>query len=142
MRTGRLKISVAQVNTSVNNFQRNLDKMQAAYERARADGADLVVFPELSITGYPLEDSVRQPDILTQAQRALGLLQEMSKQGGPALLVGLPQRLEGGQVFNTAVLLHEGRQEGMVRKIALPNYDVFDEKRNYTAGGKTAVQGA
>ncbi|MCB9991239.1 MAG: NAD+ synthase [Rhodospirillales bacterium] len=133
-----LKIVSAQINTSVNNFQRNYQKIQDAYLMARAQGADLVVFPELTITGYPLEDSVRQPDILEQSQAVLAKLKEMTKQGDPAILVGLPQRMEGGRLFNTAVLLHKGVEKGMVRKIALPNYDVFDEKRNYQAGGETA----
>jgi len=131
--SAQLRISVAQINTSVNNIRRNVDAIACSWKTAREQGADLVVTPELSITGYPLEDSVENPDLLAAAQQGLQELIGLSAKGGPGMLVGLPQKIDG-KIYNTAALVHEGKILGMVSKTHLPNYDVFDEKRNFTGG--------
>lgn len=136
--SGSLKIAAAQINTRVNDIRANVEAIKAAWAKARAEGAELLVTPELSITGYPLEDSVEQPDILEAARKGLDELRALTAQGEPALVVGLPQKMDGGKIYNTAVLLHQGQVQGMVRKMNLPNYDVFDERRNYAAGEFTA----
>ena len=129
-----LRIAAAQINTRVNDIRHNVDAIKAAWAKAKAEGAELLVTPELSITGYPLEDAVEHPDILEAARKALEELRQLTAQGEPALVVGLPQKLDGGKIYNTAVLLHQGQVQGMVRKAHLPNYDVFDERRNFAAG--------
>ncbi|MBU0860010.1 MAG: NAD+ synthase, partial [Alphaproteobacteria bacterium] len=131
---GTLRIAAAQMNTRVNDIRANVDAIKAACTAARAQGAELLVTPELSITGYPLEDSLENPDILEMARKGLEELRVLSAQGEPAMLVGLPQRMDGGKIYNTAVLLHQGQIKGLVRKSHLPNYDVFDEQRNFAAG--------
>lgn len=132
--TAPLRIAAAQINTRVNDIRHNVDAIKAAWTAARAKGAELLVTPELSITGYPLEDSVEHPDVLEAARRGLEELRALTAAGEPALIVGLPQKLDGGKVYNTAVLLHHGQVQGMVRKTHLPNYDVFDEQRNFAPG--------
>jgi NAD+ synthase len=133
----QLKIVSSQLNTAVNDIRGNVDLIKGAYEDARNKGADLLVTPELSISGYPLADSVSQPDLLRASLLALNELKALSKKDGPALLVGLPYLQEDGSIYNMAVLLHEGMIKGSVSKQHLPNYDVFDEKRNFAPGPKT-----
>lgn len=132
-----LKIVSAQLGFKNNDFAGNLARIKKAWEDARDKGADLVVTPELSISNYPLQDSATHPDLLQCALSALEELRKMTSSGGPGLIVGLPQKLDGGNVYNTAVLLENGRNLGLVRKMHLPNYGVFDEKRVYTAGEST-----
>jgi NAD+ synthase len=131
-KSSHLKIALAQINAIVGDLDGNIAKLQAARERARQLGADLVVFPELFVTGYPPEDLVMKP-VFQQAvrQRIEDLAANMK--GGPAVLTGTiwPQ---DGEIYNAVVLLDEGEVKAVRYKVELPNYGVFDEKRVFAQG--------
>jgi NAD+ synthase len=130
--SSRLRIALAQLNPTVGDLGGNAAKVKAARERARAEGADLVVFPELFITGYPPEDLVLKPAFQRAARAAVErLAAELG--AGPAVLVGTIWP-EAGAIYNAVALLDEGKVQAVRFKVDLPNYGVFDEKRVFDAG--------
>ena len=101
-------------------------------EEAKAKGADLVVFSELSVCGYPPRDFLEFKDFINQVEDTVALLAEQSKNIG--ILVGAPTRnpqVEGKDLLNSAILLYNGKVHGMAHKSLLPNYDIFDEYRYF-----------
>ena len=129
--TDRLTIAIAQLNPVVGDIEGNVAKIEAA--RAELPDADLIVFSELFLTGYPPEDLVLKPAFQDDAMAAVNGLADLTKDGGPALLVGTPWR-EDGALFNAVVLLNGGQIEAIRFKHHLPNYGVFDEVRVFAAG--------
>jgi len=128
----RLRIALAQLNPTVGDLAGNVAKLKAARERARAEGADLIVFPELFITGYPPEDLVLKPAFQRAARAAVEkLAAELGP--GPAVLTGTIWP-EAGKIYNAAALLDAGAVQAVRYKVDLPNYGVFDEKRVFDAG--------
>ena len=127
-----LTITCAQVNPTVGDVRGNLALVRRARDEAAAQQADVVVFPELVLVGYPPEDLVLRPALVDAARSALGELQTESAGGGPGLVVGLPWRGEHG-VHNAVALVADGNVE-LRFKHELPNYGVFDEKRVFVAG--------
>ena len=126
-----LRIALAQINPTVGDIVGNRDRILAA--RARAAGADLVMFPELTLSGYPPEDLVLKDAFLDRVREAALHLAESTGDGGPALLVGAPWRT-GGMRYKSALLLDRGRLQSVIHKHHLPNYGVFDEMRVFGAG--------
>ncbi|KAA0687185.1 NAD+ synthase [Azospirillum brasilense] len=131
--TDRLSIALAQINPTVGAIAANIDRIRDARAEAAARGADLMVCPELAVTGYPPEDLVLKPFFLDVVERAVRELAAETADGGPALLVGAPWR-DGGACFNAALLLDGGAVAATRFKVDLPNYGVFDEKRVFTPG--------
>jgi NAD+ synthase len=129
----RLVIAVAQLNPTVGDIRGNVAKLLAARETATAQGADLLVTPELFLAGYPPEDLVLKPDFVTACAAALADLAKVTAAGGPALLVGAPWQDEAA-LRNAALLLDRGEIQAIRYKHDLPNYGVFDEKRVFVAG--------
>jgi NAD+ synthase len=127
-----LSIALAQLNPTVGDVAGNLARMRRARDRAGELGADLVVFSELVLVGYPPEDLVLRPALLDAAASALRELERDSASGGPALIVTLPWRADGC-LHNAAAFIADGRSE-LRFKHELPNYGVFDEKRLFTPG--------
>jgi NAD+ synthase len=127
-----LSIALAQVNPTVGDVAGNLARVRRARDHAAGLGADLVVFSELVLVGYPPEDLVLRPALLDTAASALVELERESATGGPALLVTLPWRADGC-LHNAAALVADGRSE-LRFKHELPNYGVFDEKRLFRPG--------
>lgn len=127
-----LKIALAQANPVVGDIDGNIAKLRQMRARAAAQGADLVVFPELFITGYPPEDLVLKPAFAAAARASVEALARVLGPG-PAVLVGTVWP-EQGSVYNAVALLDNGRVEGVRFKVDLPNYGVFDEKRVFSAG--------
>lgn len=127
-----LLIAVAQINPTVGDVEGNLALARKARDTARLEGADLLVFSELSISGYPPEDLVLKPAFQAACRRAV---EELAAEtvGGPALLVGAPW-MEAGKLHNSVLLLDGGRVAAVRHKVDLPNYGVFDEKRVFTPG--------
>ncbi len=129
-----LKIALAQLNPTVGDISGNVAKVRAARERALKMGADLVVFPELFITGYPPEDLVLKSSFQEQSRLAVeNLAKYFGDDGGPGVLVGTIWPEEQG-LFNAVVLIDKGQVQAVFRKVHLPNYGVFDEKRVFDEG--------
>jgi len=125
-----LKIALAQINPTLGDVEGNLTLLRAARDRAR--DADLVVYPELAIVGYPPEDLVLRPAFIEAARNAIQRLIDETASGGPALLLTTPWA-EAGSLYNAAILASGGTPE--IRfKHDLPNYGVFDEKRVFAEG--------
>ncbi|MGD9925320.1 MAG: NAD+ synthase, partial [Pseudorhodoplanes sp.] len=120
-----------QLNPVVGDVSGNAAKLRAA--RATAADADLILFPELFIAGYPPEDLVLKPAFQAACRAAIEDLARETAQGGPAMIVGTPW-LEDGKLYNAAALLDGGRIAGLRFKVDLPNYGVFDEKRVFAVG--------
>jgi NAD+ synthase len=128
-----LRITVAQLKPTVGDITGNLDKARAVRLKARADGADLVLFTELFVSGYLPEDLVLKPAFQDACRAACETLARETADGGPAVLIGLPWG-EGGRVHNAVALLDEGVVAAVRFKVDLPNYGVFDEKRVFQPG--------
>lgn len=127
-----LTIALAQLNPVVGDLEGNAAMLRAAHAEAAATGADLVVLPELFITGYPPEDLVRKP-AFQQAARTVVERLAAELTDGPGVLVGTIWP-DAGRLYNAVVLLDDGRIAGVRYKVELPNYGVFDEKRVFDAG--------
>ncbi len=128
----RLKIALAQANPTLGDLDGNIEKLKAMRAQAAAQGADLLVFPELFITGYPPEDLVLKPAFQDAARRRVEALgAELGD--GPAVLAGTVWP-EDGKVYNAVVLLEGGKVDAVRFKVDLPNYGVFDEKRVFEQG--------
>lgn len=130
--TDRISILTAQLNPVVGDVTGNLAKARAALAEGRTRGADLVVFPEMFLLGYPPEDLVLKPAAVEACKRALDQLAEDTKTG-PAALVGLPWR-QGAKLHNAVALVDEGHLVALRFKHELPNYAVFDEMRVFQPG--------
>ncbi len=128
--TTDLKIGLAQLNPTVGAVSLNLAKARDAVEKLR--DADVVMFPELYIAGYPPEDLVLRRSFVEACKAAVEELAVAFKDG-PAILIGLPWR-DGDKLYNSVALLNGGRIETVRHKFDLPNYGVFDEKRVFDAG--------
>ena len=129
----RLVIALAQIDCTVGDIAGNSDRIRAARREAAAQGADLVMFSELFLAGYPPEDLVLKPAFQEACRAALEELARETADGGPAVLVGVPWA-EDGRCYNACALLDGGRIEAVRFKVDLPNYGVFDEKRVFEPG--------
>ena len=129
----RLAIAVAQLNPVLGDVSGNAAKAREARARARAAGADLVVFSELYIAGYPPEDLVLKPAFQAACRSAIEELARETADGGPAMLIGTPW-VEAGKLYNACALLDAGSVAAIRFKVNLPNYGVFDEKRVFAVG--------
>jgi NAD+ synthase len=136
-------VTLAQLNPTVGDISGNADKARAARARASADDADVVVFPELFIAGYPPEDLVLKPAFQAACRAAVEALARETADGGPAMLIGTPW-VDDGKLYNACVLLDGGRIAALRFKVNLPNYGVFDEKRVFARGpvaGPVTIRG-
>jgi NAD+ synthase len=129
--TDRLRIALVQISQRVGDLAANADAMLEW--RAKAGDADLVVFPELQLIGYPPEDLVLKPALHRRAAEQLDRLVQASANGGPAMIVG-SVLAEEGRLYNVLHLIDGGGIVGTTRKHELPNYGTFDEKRWFTPG--------
>ena len=129
--TDKLVIALAQMTQSVGDLTANADAMLEW--RSRAMGADLIVFPELQLIGYPPEDLVLKPALVDRANHELDRLAQATADGGPAMLVGTVVASQG-VLFNVVALLEDGAVTAVRQKRELPNYGTFDEKRLFAPG--------
>ncbi len=132
-----MKVAIAQINTTVGDIQGNLNKALGAYNQARVLGSDLVVFPELTITGYPPEDLLFRQDFLEEAERAVQDFAAHTTRC--AAVIGFPRQSRNtfdktNKPYNTAAMCSDGKVVGIYRKVHLPNYGVFDEQRYFQPG--------
>jgi NAD+ synthase len=131
--TERLAIAIAQLNPTVGDVSGNAERARRARAEAARQGADLVVYPELFIAGYPPEDLVLKPAFQAACRAAVEGLARETADGGPAILIGTPW-FDDGKLYNAAALADGGRITGLRYKVDLPNYGVFDEKRVFAPG--------
>ncbi len=132
-----VRIALGQLNTTVGDLEGNVDRMAEWSARATGAGADLVCFPELAITGYPPEDLVLRPEFVRDNLEAL---EDLARRTAEACVVvtGFVDRSERG-IHNAAAVLRDGAVVARYRKVKLPNYGVFDERRYFDAGRTPSV---
>jgi NAD+ synthase (glutamine-hydrolysing) len=131
----RFRIALAQINSTVGDFESNVARIRAGLEQARTLGCRLVAFPELAVTGYPPEDLLFKSTFIEANLRALADLARAS--AGLTAVVGFVDKRD--DIFNAAAVLHDGAMAGVYHKQYLPNYGVFDENRYFQAGTEAPV---
>lgn len=130
-----MKIALAQLNYHVGNFEYNTNKVIDHIALAKADGADLVVFAELAVSGYPARDFLEYEEFISLCEDAASKIAEHCM--GIACIIGLPVKNEsvaGRDLYNAAYFIEEGQVKAVVRKALLPTYDIFDESRYFEVG--------
>ncbi len=130
-----MRLALCQMNATVGDIAGNADRIREGLAGARAAGAELVLFPELALTGYPPEDLLLKEHFLADARGALERI--ASEVLDVVAIVGFPERAE--DVYNAAAVLAGRSVHAIYRKVYLPNYGVFDEQRYFQAGGGGAV---
>ena len=130
-----IRISIAQINTTVGDLEANQSKIIGYIEKARQDKSDVIVFPELTVTGYPPEDLLHKPYFvdqnMTSAQKVAEATQDI------CAVYGFVESQNG--LYNSAAIAHNGKLISTYQKQLLPNYGVFDEKRYFTHGENTKI---
>jgi NAD+ synthase (glutamine-hydrolysing) len=140
-----LRVALAQVDLLVGDVRGNAARVRESALRAAAAGADLVMFPELTLSGYPPEDLLFHRGLRIQVEQALAMLERDVNdpaQGLPAILLGYPEYEDADvapRIYNAARLLVRGQPPVNYRKMCLPNYRVFDEKRYFEPGSAACV---
>jgi NAD+ synthase (glutamine-hydrolysing) len=135
MRTEPLRVALAQINSTVGDIPGNAAKIREWIGRARDEGAQIVLFPELALTGYPPEDLLLKTHFVDAAGAAL---EELAREAEDIVaLVGFPERRD--DVYNACAVLADGRVQAVYRKVFLPNYGVFDEARYFQAGTEAGL---
>ena len=129
------RVALAQINTTVGDLDGNTDKIRRSLKQAKALGADLVAFPELTISGYPPEDLLFKPQFIKDNRKCLASLVEDT--GGITAVIGFVDA--DTDIYNAAALACNGRLAGVYHKMFLPNYGVFDEDRYFKAGSRCPV---
>ncbi len=129
----RLAIAIAQLSPTLGDVAGNAEKVRKARATAAGQGADLIIFPELFIAGYPPEDLVLKPAFQAACRSAVEALARETADGGPAILVGAPW-VDDGKLYNAYLQLEGGKIVAARYKVELPNYGVFDEKRVFAQG--------
>ena len=125
-----MRLALAQINTTVGDLEGNRQLILARLEEARAAGADLALFPELAVTGYPPEDLLLRPGFIRAARRSLEEIAAATQ--GVTALVGTPHF--DGDLYNACAVCADGEVKAIYRKRFLPNYGVFDEERYFASG--------
>jgi NAD+ synthase (glutamine-hydrolysing) len=131
-----LRLALAQINPTVGDLDGNLRSIDEAVTELVPAAPDLIAFPELSLTGYPPEDLLHYHRFLEDVESAV--LRLAARHPAQRLIIGAPLR-EGDDLYNAALLLHEGAIRHVYRKCTLPNYGVFDEKRYFRPGRLATV---
>ncbi len=131
----RLRVGLAQINTTVGDFAGNTRKILQVIDEARSLGVDLLTFPELAICGYPPEDLLFKPQFIEENLRSLDKV--IAGSSGLATVLGFVDAKDG--IYNAAAVIHDGKLTGVYHKIYLPNYGVFDENRYFQAGRECPV---
>ena len=131
-----LRVGLAQLNTTIGDFDGNVRKIADFAARARDAGVDVVSFPELTITGYPPQDLLLRPGFVADGRRALDAA--VAACTGLSAVIGFVDADEAG-IYNAAAIVHDGRLIATYRKQRLPNYGVFDEMRYFVVGDESPV---
>ncbi|CAI8360450.1 MAG: Glutamine-dependent NAD(+) synthetase [Alphaproteobacteria bacterium UBA4588] len=138
-----LSIALAQLNAHLGDVSTNCQKLLQMRARAAAQGADIILTPEMFLAGYPADDLVLRADFMNRMEAAIHRLAEATADGGPAIIVGAPCQ-DKDVLYNSAFILDNGKIIARRDKVNLPNYGVFDDKRHFTPGqlqGPVLVRG-
>ena len=136
-------IALAQLNPHLGNIEENVARLLDARRDAAAVGANIIVTPEMYLSGYPCDDLVLRSDFMSEVASGLDDLAAATADGGPAIIVGAPHA-ENGVITNAVFVIDEGAIKARRDKVNLPNYGVFDDKRNFVPGampGPVLVRG-
>jgi NAD+ synthase (glutamine-hydrolysing) len=128
--TRRVRIGLAQINTTVGDITGNRQKILDTIEQARSSGVDILAFPELAICGYPPEDLLFKPQFIAENLRSLKEITAAT--AGMTVIIGFVDADQ--DIYNAAAVIHDGKHLGTYHKIFLPNYGVFDENRYFRSG--------
>jgi len=128
--TGNIRIALAQINPTVGDFKGNTSMIAKTAAAARKMGADIAIFPELAVTGYPPEDLLLRPAFIRRCSDAVAQLAKMTD--GIVVVAGAP--VKENRIYNAAAVLAGGKVAGVIMKNELPNYGVFDERRYFSSG--------
>ena len=128
-----LRVATAQLNPVMGDIKGNIQKARDTWSEARRHGADIVLFTELFIAGYPPEDLVLKPAFVDACERAVQEFASINKDGGPGVIIGLPMRRKTG-LHNAVAVIDKGKIIAERYKVDLPNYSEFDEKRVFQPG--------
>ncbi len=131
----KLRVSLAQINPTVGDLAGNTKKIIEYLQKAREDGADVVAFPEMAVTGYPPEDLLLKPGFIRDNLEALKAIQKETR--GITAVVGFVDGEK--EIYNAAAVLHDGAVSAVYRKMYLPNYSVFDEERYFKRGREPLI---
>ena len=127
-----MRIALAQINVHIGNFESNFDKIARFIQQAETSGADIILFPELAVCGYPPRDFLDFSDFIDQCYAVIDRIKPLTNK--IAVIIGSPARntrAEGKDLFNAAFFIHEGEIQHVVHKALLPTYDIFDEYRYF-----------
>src|SRR4051812_37329818 len=130
-----LRVALAQIDVTVGDIDGNARKIKDYMERASDEGAQIVVFPELAVNGYPAEDLLLKTHFLAAGRRAVDDIARSARD--MVVLVGFAEHAE--DVFNSMAVLADGGVRAVYRKMFLPNYGVFDEQRYFQVGDTPAL---
>ena len=131
-----VRVAMAQINCTVGDLSGNSAKIIEWLEKADSAGVDIVVFPELAITGYPPEDLLLKPKFIADNVEALKRVAKSVREA--IVIIGFVDQA-GKDIYNAAAVICKGQVKGVYHKVFLPNYGVFDEKRYFKAGAKPSV---
>lgn len=139
MKDKTLRVAIAQINSTVGDLRGNAAKISRYIEKAKDSGTDIICFPELALCGYPPEDLLLKPKFISDNVFALKNLAK-TVNGDVTAIVGFADGATQ-EAYNAAAVIYNGKIKGVYRKIFLPNYGVFDEKRYFNPGDKLPVFG-
>jgi len=126
-------IALAQMNAHLGKVNANVSRLAEARAKSALQGAEIIVTPEMFLSGYPCDDLVLRNDFMADVAAGIDQLTELTSDGGPAIVVGAPAAIDSA-IYNSVFVLDGGKQLARFDKVNLPNYGVFDDKRNFTAG--------
>jgi len=130
-----VRVALAQINSTVGDLEGNTSRIVDAIRQASSSNADIIVFPELAVCGYPPEDLLLRPRFVQQNLHCLEVIATETR--GPVVVVGFVD--SDADVYNAAAVIHDGRVQHIYHKMFLPNYGVFDENRYFRAGRECPV---
>lgn len=128
----KIRLALAQLNYHTGNFESNASKIIQSIRQAKSDGADLIVFSEMCVVGYPPRDFLEFEDFINRSEESIQKIADVCR--GIAAIIGAPTRnpqAEGKDLYNSALLLEDGKIQAIRHKTLLPNYDIFDEYRYF-----------
>ncbi len=138
-----LQLKISQINFTVGDLEGNYSKIAKSYVDSADENLDLIIFSELSLSGYPPEDLLQKQYFIKEIESKINDLCNLTKNKNTAILVGAPlyfsNRFKETSLYNCALLIEDGIIKKIIEKSNIPNYGVFDEKRYFKAGNNIKI---